>query len=192
MPLPRSIVVYAAGTDTRPQFTTPADPRQVADLVTAHEDPVVGGTIAGSFNHTSSGSWVRCDFGSGDKVSDDGNWSGTYDCWAPPSGFFDDYTTIYVDIPWTMAWYGNGNAFEAQAQAATRTSLGAGSVGAEYGGHYHYVGHAGSYSYGHTAGGCIPGVPLTTGQTVELRAFQNTGSNQTIAFRWGVRLHGAA
>ncbi len=43
-----------------------------------------------------------------------------------------------------------------------------------------------------TASGCIPGIPLTSGQTVELRTFQNTGGNQTHAYRWGVRLHGAA
>ena len=192
MPLPRTIVAYAAGTDTRAQFTTPPDPRQVADLVTAHEDPVVGGTIRGSFNHTSSGSWVRFDFGSGNKVTDDGNWNGTYDCWVPPSGHFDDYTTIYVDIPWRAAWYGNGAEFQAQAQAATRSSVGSGSVLAEYNGYYCYVGHEGSYSYAHTASGCIPAVPLTTGQTVEFRVFQDTGSNQTIDVAWGVRLHGAA
>lgn len=192
MPLPRSIVTYAAGTDTRPQYTTPPDARQVADLVAAHEDPIVGGTVNGSFNHTSSGSWVRCDFGSSDKVTDDGNWNGTYDCWAPPSDYFDHYTTIFVDIPWRMAWNGNGNAFEAMAQAATRTSLGAGSVSVEYTGHYMYVGHYGSYAYAHTASGVITAVALTSGQTVELRAFQNTGANQTIGFRWGVRLHGAA
>lgn len=185
------ITVYAAGTDTRNQFTTPPDPRQVSDLVAIHNSTIHGGggTIAGSFNHTSTGNWVRCDFGSSGKVTDDGNWNGTYDCWVPPSTYFDAATTIYVDVLWRCEWYGTGAAYEAGCQAATRASLGAGSVAAEYNGHYVYVGHAGTYSYSHTASGAIAAVPLTEGQTVELRTFQNSGGNQTITFRWGVRHH---
>lgn len=186
------ITVYTAGTDTRNQFTTPPDARQVSDLVTIHNSTIHGGggTIAGSFNHTSTGNWVRCDWGSSDKVTDDGNWNGTYDCWAPPSTYFDAATTIYVDIMWAVAFNGTPNAaYEAGVQAATRASLGAGSVAAEYNGLYLYVGHYGSYEYAHTDSGTIPAVPLTEGQTVELRTFQNSGGNKTIGFRWGVRHH---
>lgn len=191
MPLPNHAVRITPGTDTRNQFTTPADPRIVEDLLEALDDPIVGGTVANtSFSHTSSGNWVRADFSS--NVTSDGNWNTTYDCWAPPANYFDDYTTLYVDIPWVAAWSGTGVAFEAQVQAATRASVGAGSVAVEYSGYYAYVGHYGSYAYAHTASGTIPAVALTTAQSVELRLWQNTGGSQTIQFRWGVRLHGAA
>lgn len=186
------ITVYAAGTDTRNQFTTPPDPRQVSDLVAIHNSTIHGGggTIGGSFNHTSTGNWVRCDFGSSDKVTDDGNWNGTYDCWVPPSTYFDSYTTIYVDIPWRCEFYDPGTAYWAGVQAATRASLGAGSVSTELNGNFEYVGTTGpTYGYALTASGVIPAVPLTEGQTVELRTWQNTGGNQTITFRWGVRHH---
>lgn len=194
MPVPRSVVRVAAGTDTRNQFTTPPDARQVEDLMTALEDPVVGGTIAGSYSHTSSGSWVRVSFAAGNKVTDDGNWDTTYDCWAPPTGHFDDYTAIYVDVVWMVQFYDNGaSSYTGAVQAATRASLGAGSVASEYNGYFRYnTSDDGTFGTAMTASGTIPGIPLTSGQTIELRTFQNTGGNQTHAYRWGVRLHGAA
>lgn len=190
------ITVYAAGTDTRNQFTTPPDTRVVADLVAIHQNgnsAGTGGTIAAQYNHTSSGSWVRADFGSGDKVTDDGNWNGTYDCWVPPSAFFDDAETIYVDIPWVGEWFDvAASSFTGAAQAATRASLGAGSVLAEYNGYFRYnASDDATFGVAMSASGVIPAVPLTTGQTVEFRFFQNTGGNQTIRFRWGVRTHHA-
>lgn len=194
MPLPRSIVVYPAGTDTRAQFTTPPDARQVADLVAAHEDPIVGGTVAGSYTHNSTGNWVRVAFASGNRITDDGNLDTTYDCWKPPSGHFDDYTTVFVDVVFSVEFYDNGaSAYTGAVQAATRASLGAGSVASEYNGFFRYNA-SDDFTFGTamTASGCIPGIPLTTGQTVELRTFQNTGGNQTHAYRWGVRLHGGA
>lgn len=194
MPLPRSVVRYAAGTDTRNQFTTPPDPRQVEDLMLAHEDPTVGGTVAGSYSHTSSGSWIGISFAAGNKVNDDGNWNTTYDCWVPPAGYFDDYTAIFVDVVFSVAFYDNGaSSYTGAVQAATRASLGAGSVASEYNGYFRYnASDDGTFGTAMTASGCIPGIPLTTGQTVELRTWQNTGGTQTHAYRWGVRLSGAA
>lgn len=185
---------FAVGTDTRTQFTTPPDPRIVDDLGDCMVLMAAGGTIRGSFNHTSTGNWVRADWGSGDKVNDDGNWNGTYDCWVPPSSFYDNFTTLYVDIPWTCSWYDNGaSSYTGAAQAATRTSVGAGSVSVEYNGYFRYnTSDDGTFGTAMTASGCIPAIPLTTGQTVEFRVFQNTGGNQTIAFSWGVRVMGGA
>jgi hypothetical protein len=49
---------------------------------------------------------------------------------------------------------------------------------------------AGPFGYAHTDAGTIPAVPVTSGQTIELRTWQDQGGNMTVAFRWGIRLHG--
>lgn len=188
------ITVYAAGTDTRANYTTPPDARQVADLVAIHQNgnaAGTGGTITDSFTHGSSANWVQAPFSS--VLIDDGNWNTTYDCWKPPAAFFSGVTTVYVDIVWSAAWYDPGAAYWAGAQAAVRASLGAGSPTAEYNGHFFYVDTSGpSFGYAHTASGVIPAVPLTSGQTVELRLYQSSGGSQTILYRYGVRTHHAA
>ena len=114
--------------------------------------------------------------------------------WAAVSGYFDDYTAIFVDVVFSVAFYDNGaSSYTGAVQAATRASLGAGSVASEYNGYFRYnASDDGTFGTAMTASGCIPGIPLTTGQTVELRTWQNTGGTQTHAYRWGVRLSGAA
>lgn len=189
MPLPRSIVTYAAGTDTRNQFTTPPDARQVADLVTAHEDPIVGGTVDGSYTHNSSGNWVLATFTSGQVYASDGNWNATADCWTAPSGWFDDYTTLYLDVPFSVNFQGTA-ATSCGVQAHVRASAGGSSV-SEHNGHFMEA-VSGPYSYAHTCSGTVLAVPVTEGQTIELRTWQDQGSNMTVEFRWGIRLHGAA
>lgn len=190
------ITVYTAGTDTRNQFTTPPDARQVADLVAIHQNgnaAGTGGTVSKSMTHSSSGNWVVVAFASGDVIIDDGNFNATYDCWKPPAAFFTAATTVYVDIVWSAAFYDPGTAFVGGVQAAVRASLGAGSTSAEYNGLFMGSDYnAPTYGYAMTASGIIPAVPLTSGQTVELRCWQNTGGSQTILARYGVRTHHAA
>lgn len=189
MALPRHFVRIASGSDTRNQFTTPPDARQVEDLMVALEDPVVGGTVVGSYTHNSSGNWVKATFTSGQVVSNDGNWDASNDCWVAPGGWFDDYTYLYVDIPFVANFQGTAGSSDG-VQAHVRSSAGGSSV-EEINGHFMEA-VSGPYSYAHTCSGVIPAVRLTALQTVELRTWQDQGSNMTVAFRWGVRLHGAA
>lgn len=189
MPLPQFVVRVAAGTDTRNQFTTPPDQRQVEDLIAAHEDPVVGGTVVGSYTHNSTGNWVKATFTSGQVVSSDGNWDATNDCWTAPAAWFDDYTYVYVDVPFVANFQGTA-ATSCGVQAHKRSSAGGSSV-EEINGHFMEA-VSGPYSYAHTCSGVIPAVQVTSGQTIELRTWQDQGSNMTVAFRFGIRLHGAA
>lgn len=190
MALPRRFVRIAAGSDTRNQFTTPPDARQVEDLITALEDPVVGGTVAGSYTHNSSGNWLRATFTSGQVVASDGNWDATNDCWTAPSAWFDDYTTLFFDVPFTVNFQGT-QATSVGVQAHTRSSAGGSSV-TEYNGHFMEV-VSGPFGEAHTCSGTIPAVAVTNGQTIELRTWQDQiSNNMTVAFRWGIRLHGAA
>ena len=190
MPLPRFVVRITPGTDTRNQFTTPPDARVVEDLIAAHEDPVVGGTAVGSYTHNSSGNWLKATFTSGEVVTSDGNWDATNDCWVAPSAWFDDYTTLYFDVPFVVNFQGT-QATSAGVQAHVLSAAGGSSV-AEYNGHFMEV-VAGPYGEAHTCSGTIPAVPVTNGQAITFRTWQDqVSNNMTVAFRFGIRLHGAA
>lgn len=190
MPLPNHAVRLTPGTDTRTQYTTPADPRIVEDLLEALDDPVVGGTVVGSYTHNSSGNWLKATFTSGQVVSNDGNWDATNDCWVAPSGWFSTYTTVFIDVPFTVNFQGT-QATSVGVQAHVLSAAGGSSV-AEYNGHFMEV-VAGPYGEAHTCSGTIPAVPVTNGQAITFRTWQDqVSNNMTVAFRFGIRLHGAA
>lgn len=190
MPLPNHAVRITPGTDTRNQFTTPADPRILEDVLEALDDPVVGGAVAGSYTHNSSGNWLIATFTSGQVVASDGNWDATNDCWKAPSAWFDDYTTLFFDVSFAVNFQGT-QATSVGVQAHTRASAGGSSV-TEYNGHFMEV-VAGPFGEAHTCSGTIPAVAVTSGQTIELRTWQDQiSNNMTVAFRYGIRLAGAA
>lgn len=190
MPLPRSIVVYAAGTDTRPQYTTPADPRQVADLVTAHQDRIVGGTVMDGVA-VSDSTWKVMPVSGGNLVADDGNWNATYDCWGPPDDWFDDYSTIVIDCVYSVGWpaWAAGNAsavfyiaFRVRNQANPSGATTSQDV-------YSSVSKADRDSVERADSGVCPLV-ISQGEFIEMRLYQTSGTlmNGTVLVRWGVRL----
>lgn len=191
------ITVYAAGTDTRNQFTTPPDQRQVADLVAIHQNGNAAGsggtivrnpTFSSSWTHTSSMSWLRTPVTNASKMVDDGNFDNTNECWVAPSAWYTGVTYVYVDIPWSCVFY---SAEEAGVQAHVRSSAGGTSV-EEINGLFMKV-PTGRYGRALTASGVIPDVRLQSGYSVEFRVYRETdGGAGTVDFRWGVRAHHAA
>lgn len=103
MPIPWSVHRYAAGTDTRNQFTTPPDARQVEDLMAAHEQSIVGGIVMANTS-VSTGTWKVVPVSGGNLVADDGNWSTAYDCWGAPSDWFDEFTYLCLNMPFSVQW----------------------------------------------------------------------------------------
>lgn len=201
MPLPRHVVRIAVGSDTRDNSSTPPDPRRVEDLMTALDDSVVGGTLARNtywsteWTLSSSATPTTLPVTSGAIITDDGGWNTTYDCYVPPSGWFDDYTYVQADLVWTVEWpmWSGGNSFgnllarfnilpSASSSTASAVSVHeAGMIWQE----------RNAYSLNPTHGGTVP-VRFTEGQAVEFQLAQTSGTSMTtIAASWGVRLIGA-
>lgn len=111
MPIPWSVHRYTAGTDTRIQFTTPPDARQVEDLMAAHEQSIVGGIVMANTS-VSDSTWKVVPVSGGNLVADDGNWSTTYDCWGPPDDWFDEFTYLCLNMPFSVHWpsWSGGNS----------------------------------------------------------------------------------
>lgn len=189
--LPGWVKRYAAGTDTRPQFTTPPDARTVEDILAALEYDVVGGQVTGNtdgYDNTITAVPVT----SGNLAADDGNWSTAYDCWGPPADWFDDHTYVLIDCLWQVSWPdwsgGNSSAF---FQVDFRVRNQANPSGASYSLDVyglsqievrHGFGVATAFS------GTVPGIAMTSGQFVEMRLNQTSGTYMaTIPFRWGIR-----
>lgn len=203
MPIPRSIVAYAAGTDTRNQFTTPPDARQVADLVAAHEDPIVGGQIIRSatwsttFAVASSSSWTVVPVTSAALEATDGNWDTANDCWGPPDDWFDDWTYVLVDCPWTVAWEGfsaSGSGF-AQVNFLVKSQASGSDVTYkvydEYASSTYLIdGADNGYAIPFVDSGCMT-LKLAQGQKVKMRVLQ-TGPTymDPVTVHWGIRLVG--
>lgn len=203
MPIPRSIHRYAAGTDTRVQFTTPPDPRQVEDLVAAHEDAIVGGQIIRStawsttFAVSSGSSWTVVPVTSGALEADDGNWDTTNYCWGPPSDWFDEFTYILVDCPWTVHWEGFSSAGSGFAQVNFLVKSQASGSDVTYKIYEEYAsstylidGADNGYAIPFVDSGCMT-LKLGVGNKVKMRVLQTGPTTMDpVNVHWGIRLVG--
>lgn len=194
MPLPRSVVRYAAGTDTRAQFTTPPDARQVDDLMDAFEDKNCGGQqersaeFSTTWTHTSSSNWVTAPVTSGAMVWDDGNWDTSNDRWGPaPTDWFDEWTYVCLDIPWTVLFPDDGTGL---AKIRGVQFLVKNSGGTTVRTIPTYTASLDSNGVNVVASGTLS-LRIPTGNTITMRIFQWTGGNLAgIEYRWGVRIVG--
>lgn len=197
MPLPRSVVRYTAGTDTRNQFTTPADARQVEDLMLAHDGAIEGGQLCRdtyfSTNLTlSNNTWTACPVTSGGIKAAHAGWNTTYDCWVAPTDWHDDWTYLWVDVPWTVNfpdWSGGNANSSSRVQFRVRASASSSTVIST-----HEAGWRWQTRFGlgipEVLSGCMT-VRLESGQALEMRYFQNSGTSMTsLNARWGVRIVG--
>lgn len=193
MPLPRSVVRYAAGTDTRAQFTTPPDPRQVDDLMDAFEDKNDGGQqersaeFSTTWTHTSNGNNVAVPVTSGAMVWDDGVWDTSNDRWGPaPTDWFDEWTYVCLDIPWTVLFPDSAGGAKARA-VEFRVKNSGGTVLRTIQTYCSYLDSAG---FNVVSSGTLS-LRIATCNTIEMRIFQWTGGNLAgIEFRWGPRIVG--
>lgn len=200
MPIPRSVIRIAEGSDTRFVSTTPPDPRRVEDLMAAHEESIVGGTLIRNTYYSTewtlaSGSTpTTLPVTSGAIIDNDGGWNTTYDCYVPPAEWFDDFTYVTIDLPWTVEWpmWSGGNS---SANLLTRFNvLPSASSATASAASVHEAGMIWQarnvYALNPTHGGVVS-VRCTEGQAIEFQLAQTSGTSMTtIAASWGVRLHG--
>lgn len=199
MPLPRSIVAYTAGTDTRNQFTTPADARQVADLVDAHSQSLEGGQLLRDSQYNtnltvSDATYTTVPVTSGGLLGDGGGWNTTYDRWVPPTDWFDDFTYVWIDMPWTVEWTGwgsGGNAqgfsqvlFEVMASSSSSTVVTTHNASSDQ------IYRVPTYDIPFWFSGVMT-VRMTSGEAVRMRIFQSSGTSMTtVKVHWGIRIVG--
>lgn len=186
---------YAAGTDTRNQFTTPPDARLVADMAHAAEITTAGGIVAGTMA-VSSGSAATIPVSGSTLVDDDGNWNSTYDCWGPPSDWYtkwdgDTFSTIYVSCEWVVAWpaWAGGNSASlhyVEFRVRNQANPSGAWVLASAGGYSEIIPRDG---FGRVFSGTVPGIPMASGQFLEMRVGQSSGTlmNGTITFKFHPR-----
>lgn len=197
MPLPRSIVAYAAGTDTRVQFTTPPDPRQVADLVDAHSVSIEGGqlcrdTYFSTALTVSSSSWTVVPVTSGGIKAAHSGWNTTYDCWQAPTDWFDEFTYVWVDMPWTVNfpdWSGGNSNSSSRVQFRVRASPSSGTVVSTHEATWRWQTRF-ALGVPEVVSGCQT-VRLQTSHVIEMRLHQSSGTSMTsVNAMWGVRIVG--
>lgn len=186
---------YAAGVDTRNQFTTPPDNRLVQDMAEAMEIRCGGGQVTGTTDGYDS-TYSAVPVTSGNLIADDGGWSTAYDCWGPPSSWFTKWdgtfrSTILVDCSFNVSWpdwsSGNSAAFfivdfrvrnQANPSGATVLSTINALVTVEV-----------KHGYGTPCvfSGTVPGIAMTGTQFLEMRLKQTSGTYMSsIPFRWGI------
>lgn len=184
---------YTAGVDTRNQFTSPPDNRLVQDMADVLEITTGGGEVRGTMSLT-SGTNGAVPVSVTSLIVDDGNWNAAYDCWGPPSSWFTKwdgttFSTIYVDCHWMVSWptWNAGNtsswhqvSFNVRSQA---NPSGASTIHSATGAAW-----LANRGLGHAMSGTVPGIPVASGQFLEMTATQTSGTlmSNTVSFRWGV------
>ena len=203
MTIPRQVKRYAAGTDTRNQFTTPPDQRQVEDLMVAMEAPVVGAQqkrtagFSTQYTHNSGVyTWDIVDVSSGGMFWTDGYMSTSANCYGPlPSSYYTDYTYLCFDVNWCMDFPAAAVDYYMGVQVITRL----------YASPYTVISTTTCYTdmieratnatenafQGQGAASGTAAVRLATGQCIHIEVFQSKGATMAMDFQWGTRLVGA-
>lgn len=186
---------YAAGADTRNQFTTPPDNRVVQDLADVAQITTGGGQVTGTtdgYDNTFKVIPVTV----GNLIADDGNWNTSYNCWGPPSSWFTAWdgtsrASILVDCFWQVQWPdwsgGNSSAFlQVDFRVRNQANPSGATVSQDvYGLSQVEVRHG----FGATSvfSGTVPGIAMTSGKFIEMRINQTSGTYMSsIPFRWGI------
>lgn len=196
MPIPRSVKRYAAGTDTRNQFTTPPDQRQVEDLMLAFEDPIVGAMqkrtsgYSTQFTHNSgSGTWDTVDVSSGGHFWTDGNMDTTGNCYGPcPADWYSEWTYLCFDVPWAMDFPSHTGSYYMGVRVVTKLYASPFTVKSTTECYYELIdGAADGYALLGSASGTAS-VRLESTDCIQIQVLQSKGATMAMDFQWGTRL----
>lgn len=191
--IPNFLKVYTPGTDTRDLYTTPADPRQLADLIGSRTEALRLGHVrrATTWTHNSSGNWLTAPIDSGDILwGDETPYSFTNNNWVPPPAWFTHFTNLFFDVPVSCQFVAADGTMTTSGQVRLQVralNSGGGSVRDQI---IHQIPSPGGVNPITLSG--TAHVRLQSGQRMDVQLFQSTGENLTVNFvEWGPRLVGA-